>query len=330
MSETPDLAQESQVQAGQTQAGQAREIQALQAQVERLSQLVERSISQQAEYQAAQRARWEELATEFSPIGREVMDTAVIKLAEAERDGWFRLGGGLYRLGARVAARYQEDDWAALEEAVISILDTARRLTQPDMLAAARDAAGVLARADQVEPLGVLGVIRATGDQEVQRGMAVMLELLRRVGRAAHGGLSEADPAQVEPSRSAPTKIAPVAKIAPLVQPAPAKIAPAKPAPAQSACAVPAPDPAAPDPKAWTPEIGEAEALAAGIAMTDAHRAVIKAARDEFFASGASPNIRRITQIAGIDTKAVYALFPKAPGRTIARVAWLPKPAGCI
>lgn len=293
----------------------AREIRALNARVDHLTRLLERSLEQQE----AQRARWEELAAELSPIGREVMDTAVLRLAEAERDGWFRLGGGLYRLGARVAGRYQEEDWRALEEALIGILDTARRLTQPDVLAAARDAAGVLARADQVEPVGVLGMIRAGGDQEVQRGMAVMLELLRRVGRAAHGGLSEAEP------------VAPAAKAAPLpAAPLPAAKIPAAKIPAKAACAVPAPDPGVLDPGAWTPEIGEAEALAAGIAMTDAHRAVIQAARAEFIASGASPNIRRLTQVTGMDTKTIYALFPRAPGRTIARVAWLPKPAGCI
>jgi sulfur relay (sulfurtransferase) DsrC/TusE family protein len=28
--------------------------------------------------------------------------------------------------------------------------------------------------------------------------------------------------------------------------------------------------------------------------------------------------------------KALYQLFPKAPGKTVARLAGIPKPAGCV
>ncbi|MDX2014742.1 MAG: TusE/DsrC/DsvC family sulfur relay protein [Myxococcaceae bacterium] len=47
-------------------------------------------------------------------------------------------------------------------------------------------------------------------------------------------------------------------------------------------------------------------------------------------AAKASPNIRRITQGTTLTTKDVYALFPKAPARTVSKIAGLPKPAGCL
>jgi sulfur relay (sulfurtransferase) DsrC/TusE family protein len=31
-----------------------------------------------------------------------------------------------------------------------------------------------------------------------------------------------------------------------------------------------------------------------------------------------------------VTTKELYVLFPRAPGRTIASIAGLPKPAGCL
>ncbi len=60
------------------------------------------------------------------------------------------------------------------------------------------------------------------------------------------------------------------------------------------------------------------------------HWKLIDAARSDYADTGMSPNIHRLTQIAGVTTKDVYALFPKAPGRTIAKIAGLPKPVGCI
>ncbi len=64
--------------------------------------------------------------------------------------------------------------------------------------------------------------------------------------------------------------------------------------------------------------------------MTDAHWNVIEVARTDYAATKASPNIRRLTQVTTVTTKEVYALFPKAPARTLAEIAGLPKPAGCL
>lgn len=53
-------------------------------------------------------------------------------------------------------------------------------------------------------------------------------------------------------------------------------------------------------------------------------------ARNDYLEHGASPNIRRVTTISDVTTKELYQLFPKAPGMTLARVAGIPKPVGCI
>ena len=40
--------------------------------------------------------------------------------------------------------------------------------------------------------------------------------------------------------------------------------------------------------------------------------------------------MRRITKNAGVSRKELYQLFPKAPAKTAARIAGIPKPRGCI
>jgi tRNA 2-thiouridine synthesizing protein E len=66
------------------------------------------------------------------------------------------------------------------------------------------------------------------------------------------------------------------------------------------------------------------------VRLTEPHWAVIAAARADFEATRVSPNIRRLTQLTQLATKDLYALFPRAPARTIAKIAGLPKPAGCL
>ena len=85
------------------------------------------------------------------------------------------------------------------------------------------------------------------------------------------------------------------------------------------------------DPNAWTKEIAGSLAGEEGIApLTEGHWAVINFVRDEFAASGQSPTIRTITKKSGVDTKELYALFPKGPAKKVARIAGLGKPKGCI
>lgn len=85
------------------------------------------------------------------------------------------------------------------------------------------------------------------------------------------------------------------------------------------------------DPKEWTKEIASflAEEEAVG-PLTDRHWVVINFVRDEFARSGESPTLRTITKNSGVDTKELYALFPKGPAKKVARVAGLGKPKGCI
>jgi TusE/DsrC/DsvC family sulfur relay protein len=64
--------------------------------------------------------------------------------------------------------------------------------------------------------------------------------------------------------------------------------------------------------------------------LTERHWKVINYMRKEFEAKGDSPSIRKLTKESGVDTKELYALFPKGPAKKAAKIAGLPKPKGCI
>ncbi len=84
------------------------------------------------------------------------------------------------------------------------------------------------------------------------------------------------------------------------------------------------------DPSRWTPEIAQALAREEGIELTDAHWAVIRFAREYYEKNGVSPTLRQISKGAGVPTKALFTLFPKGPAKKVARIAGIPKPAGCV
>ena len=85
------------------------------------------------------------------------------------------------------------------------------------------------------------------------------------------------------------------------------------------------------DPNEWTPEIAETLAKEEGIdELTDRHWVVINFVRDEFEKTGKSPTLRAIGKRSGVNTKELYALYPKGPAKKVARIAGLSKPKGCI
>jgi len=294
----------------------------------------------------------DELFSEMTPILRDVMGTATTRLDELDKKGYFAFGREALGVADRVITGFAPEDVRQLGDAVVGILQTVRALTQPNVLEIASQASEVLEKSDQAEPLGLLGMVRATRDDDVQKGMAVMMDVMRHVGRAARAVRDEHRPSAADEKKA---KLAGVLgprkkKALGVERQLPPTVAPRAAAPANlgppAACAVPSSKPREVaavidgvafgadghlvDPKVWTEEIAVKVAAVQGVELDESRWAVVRFARADFVATNVSPNIRRITQGTSLATKDIYTLFPKAPARTIARIAGIPKPAGCI
>lgn len=300
------------------------------------------ALAEQVAYLVERQKKSEELLAEMMPIAKEMLATAITRLDDLEKQGYFAFAREAVAVGQRVVSGTSPEDVRAFGDAVMNIIDTVRALTQPEVLAVATEAGKALEGADRVEPLGIVGMVRATGNDDVQKGMAVLLDVLRHVGRATKK-LAEnqaASPAAQRRQRLAEA-LGPRAKKRALGIERSAPKSDAVPARATPPAARVAPsvvidgvafgaDGHLADPKAWTPELGRTLAAAQGVSLTDAHWNVVVTARGDFEENGAAPNIRRLTQITSLATKELYALFPKAPARTVAKIAGIPKPVGCL
>jgi tRNA 2-thiouridine synthesizing protein E len=300
-------------------------------------------LSDQVALLLARQERSDELWGEVMPIGRELMRTAATRLDDAEKKGYFEVARELISVGQRVLEHYSAEDVRRLGDAIVMIIDGVRALTQPSVMALAADAARAIDHADQARPTGFMGLVRSTRDEDVQRGIGVLLEVLRKVGQGVQAMTVEEQKGLDRKARLAkalgPRRGRDVLGIERTV-PVPRVQA----APAPKTCAVPKPAAAATvvdgigftadgymtDATQWNKTIAETLAIAQAISLTDAHWKVLEAARADFAKANASPNIRRLTQIQPLTTKDLYGLFPRAPGRTIAKIAGLPKPAGCL
>lgn len=293
------------------------------------------ALSAQMNYLVERQQRREELIAEFTPILREVMATATTHLQAMDQQGWFTFSRALWGVLERVVEGYSAKDVEQLGGAIVSILDTVRALTQPQVLAVLSQSSEVLQHADAAEPIGLVGMVRASRNEDVQKGMAVLMDLLRHVGQAARVMAEQPRPAKADDRK---------ARLAQALGPRRGRGQGQSQGQSQGQRKTAAPPAGAvvldgvaftaeghlADPSQWTRGLAEDIAAAQGMELTPERWAVIEFARADFEQSTVSPNIRRLTQGTGLSTKDLYTLFPKAPARTIARIAGLPKPAGCI
>lgn len=83
----------------------------------------------------------------------------------------------------------------------------------------------------------------------------------------------------------------------------------------------------------YSDEVVRVIAEAEGITLTDDHLKIVQYMRDQYREHGHTPNYRNMLKdmdevVPGLDSKAIYDLFPIGPAKQGAKVAGLPKPFG--
>jgi TusE/DsrC/DsvC family sulfur relay protein len=80
----------------------------------------------------------------------------------------------------------------------------------------------------------------------------------------------------------------------------------------------------------WDDDLARQLAAAMGIELTDAHWTAIRFLREDYRLQGETATLRRVSTLAAIPIKQLFALFPGKPAKKMAYVAGLPKPHGCV
>jgi TusE/DsrC/DsvC family sulfur relay protein len=80
----------------------------------------------------------------------------------------------------------------------------------------------------------------------------------------------------------------------------------------------------------WDEQLARQIAAQVGIELTDAHWKAIRFLREDYPTQGETATLRRVSTLAGLSIKELFALFPGKPAKKMAYIAGLPKPHGCV
>lgn len=299
----------------------------------------------QLAYLVERQKKQEELIEEMMPILKGAMSVASERLSRMEDKGYFAFTKESAVVLDRIVTGFSPDEVSQLGDNIVQILRTVKSVSQPQMLSIAQEATRAISENNNEEPVGLLGMLKAGRDKDVQHGMATVLSVLRHVGRyterlsRSRTSAQEALQARIGPRASKGARSDDEGPLAPS-RPSAKPTRNERPMFVQSSASktgfnIPGVELDAEgfmkDATQWNEEVAVRIARAVGIQqLTESHWRVLRFAREEHERTSKSPNIRRLTKGSGLSTKEIYALFLKAPGKAAARIAGLPKPVGCI
>jgi len=126
-----------------------------------------------------------DLMKDLEPIANEVIIDATKKLNEFEQKGYFEFMKEVGNIIDNVVTHYGAEDARLLGENVITILDTVKNLTQPDMLKSIDNAVKVFANmeTENVPEYSIFRVMREINKPEMKKAWGFLFTFLKNMSK---------------------------------------------------------------------------------------------------------------------------------------------------
>ncbi len=123
-----------------------------------------------------------ELAGEVGEVGGAVFESAITRLDELGRRGYFTFFAGLLEVLDRIVTSFDEEDLRQLGNNVVLILETVKQMTQPEIMLLLQRTARIAREDDEPATVSLFRLLREMRDPEVKLGLHRAMGLLRGLG----------------------------------------------------------------------------------------------------------------------------------------------------
>lgn len=126
-----------------------------------------------------------DLLKDAGPIVTEVGIDFTNKLHEFEQKGYFDFFKELTNIMDNIVTSYSTEDVRALADNVVTILDTVKNLTQPDMLHAINNAVSIFKNLDteNIQEYSLWKAFREMNTPEMKRGLGFIMTFLKNLSQ---------------------------------------------------------------------------------------------------------------------------------------------------
>lgn len=126
-----------------------------------------------------------DLLKDAGPIINEVGIDFTHKLHEFEQKGYFEFFKELANIMDNIISSYPPEEVRALSDNIVTILDTVRNITQPDMLHAINNAVSIFKNLDtnEIPEYSLWKVFREMNTPEMKRGLGFIMTFLKNLSK---------------------------------------------------------------------------------------------------------------------------------------------------
>ncbi len=123
---------------------------------------------------------------DFSPISRELFLDFMNKLNEFDKKGYFEFLREMSRISDNIVTSFSADDVKNFGDNIVTILNTVKSLTQPDMLHAINNAVNVYKNLDidVSEKVSLFSLIKELNNPEFKKGLLFAVKFLKNIAKS--------------------------------------------------------------------------------------------------------------------------------------------------
>lgn len=121
-------------------------------------------------------------AADATGLAQPGMELLVDRLGEMEAKGYFSFARSGLGVVDRVVTSFSEEDVQALGDNVVTILQTVREMTQPEVMGFLRRTIHTVQEEEPAEAPSLFHIVREMRDPQVRMGLSRVIHMLRSVG----------------------------------------------------------------------------------------------------------------------------------------------------
>ena len=117
------------------------------------------------------------------PVGKELFSDALEKLDELDRQGYFQFVKELFNIVDNVVNHFTVEDVKLLGDNIVTILETVKSITQPEMLKAVDNAVHIYENLDtkNTPEYSIWKVMRELNTPEMKKGIGFVITFLKKI-----------------------------------------------------------------------------------------------------------------------------------------------------
>ncbi len=126
---------------------------------------------------------------DFAPISRETFKDLMLKLEEFDKKGYFDFLKEFSSVIDNIVTSFSKEDVKALADNIVTILNTVKNLTQPDMLHTVNNAISIYKNLDIeiTEKVTLFSLFKELNSPELKKGLAFAVQFLKNVANPRNG-----------------------------------------------------------------------------------------------------------------------------------------------